>query len=366
MTLQSVQERLGTRMNKLLFRVDGNAFLGAGHVMRCLSLATALKKEGCECTFVVSEDSSVDMIRTRGFSVHNLHSMWNDYGQSLDELIEVVKQEQPSVVVVDSYYADASFLEKLKLHVKTAVIAEKSPVDFKAPVDYFINYNIFMNGVVARPAHLGTLLLGSRYALLREEFATEPVWTEKRLENIVILTGGSDPHNIALDVCESILCDTRFEALGMCVISGPMNPHIRELEALSRSNPRVRVEHAPKSVRSVIDQCDIAISAGGSTLYELCAGAVPTISFSYVDNQLDIVKGFDAMHLIPYAGDIRTGKEETLLRMLNHLETFIQNEGLWMQRRLSMREVCDGNGAQRVAKVLLDVDRVGTESKTSY
>lgn len=344
-------------MKKILFRVDGNAILGAGHVMRCLSLAAALKEEGCQCIFVVSEDSSSDVIQAKGFSVRNLHAMWNDYGQSLEKLLEVVEQEQPEVIVVDSYYASSDFFEELQRHTKTAVIVEKSPVEFEAPVDYFINYNIFMNSVNVHPAPLGTLLLGSKYALLREEFAAEPVWPGKRSGNLVILTGGSDPHNIAMDICEKVLSDKRFEALDLCVVSGPLNPHTRELEALSR-NARVRVEHAPKSVRSVMDQCDVAISAGGSTLYELCAGAVPTISFSYVDNQLDIVKRFDAMQLIPYAGDIRIGKEETLCRIMTHLETFIQDEQLWRQRRENLREVCDGRGAQRVARVLLGAEGV--------
>ncbi|MCR5796546.1 MAG: hypothetical protein K6G63_01315 [Eubacterium sp.] len=39
-----------------------------------------------------------------------------------------------------------------------------------------------------------------------------------------------------------------------------------------------------------MQKCDIAISAAGSTLYELCACGVPTITYTTADNQIKAEK----------------------------------------------------------------------------
>ena len=46
-----------TAMN-VVFRVDASIQMGTGHVMRCLTLADALKNRGAECYFICREHSS--------------------------------------------------------------------------------------------------------------------------------------------------------------------------------------------------------------------------------------------------------------------------------------------------------------------
>lgn len=40
-----------------------------------------------------------------------------------------------------------------------------------------------------------------------------------------------------------------------------------------------------KKMSELMQQCDMAVSAAGSTLYELCACGMPTITYVLADNQ---------------------------------------------------------------------------------
>ena len=48
---------------------------------------------------------------------------------------------------------------------------------------------------------------------------------------------------------------------------------------------------------------DIAVTAGGSTMYELSALGVPMVCFSFVDNQERIVEGFVERGLVGFGGN---------------------------------------------------------------
>lgn len=49
----------------------------------------------------------------------------------------------------------------------------------------------------------------------------------------------------------------------------------------------------------------------GTTLYELCAVGVPSVSFTTADNQLSAVKTFSDVQIIPYAGDACSSLDAT-------------------------------------------------------
>ena len=44
-------------------RTDGNETIATGHLMRCLSIARALKKRGAAVAFLVSDDTSASILQ---------------------------------------------------------------------------------------------------------------------------------------------------------------------------------------------------------------------------------------------------------------------------------------------------------------
>ena len=97
---------------------------------------------------------------------------------------------------------------------------------------------------------------------------------------------------------------------------------------------------------------DIAISAGGTTLYELCACGTPTISYTFVDNQIDNAKQFDEDGLIRYAGDVRDGD---IVKSINSILKKMKDDYKLRKDMSHRMQLCvDGRGTMRVADIMCE------------
>ena len=99
-------------------------------------------------------------------------------------------------------------------------------------------------------------------------------------------------------------------------------------------------------------QSTIAVSAGGSTLYELCACCVPTVTLSYADNQLGNVKGFDSRGLMDYAGNVRN-TDDIGTEVTKRLLTYHDNNDIIQDKVCRMRSMNCRDGAKRLAESLI-------------
>ena len=82
---------------RFMFRVDGNAHIGAGHVMRCMSVAAAADELGVECIFVMSDTSYVDLIAGKGFRFFVLNSEYNELEREITGLTSLICEVSPSL-----------------------------------------------------------------------------------------------------------------------------------------------------------------------------------------------------------------------------------------------------------------------------
>lgn len=59
---------------KVTFRVDASLQIGSGHVMRCLTLADALRETGAKCQFIcrAHPGNLIEHIKSKGFFAHEL------------------------------------------------------------------------------------------------------------------------------------------------------------------------------------------------------------------------------------------------------------------------------------------------------
>jgi spore coat polysaccharide biosynthesis predicted glycosyltransferase SpsG len=103
----------------------------------------------------------------------------------------------------------------------------------------------------------------------------------------------------------------------------------------------------------LMQQCDVAITAGGSTMYELCAVGVPSICFSFAENQKLMVKNFFEKGLALYAGDYHELEDGLFSEIIHSLNYLINNTDTRRVLSNSMRQLVDGNGADRIADYLI-------------
>ena len=67
----------------LVFRVDANDSISAGHVRRCLAIANTWRSKGGECFFVSADDGASPFIESEGFPLEVLESDWTDLESEL-------------------------------------------------------------------------------------------------------------------------------------------------------------------------------------------------------------------------------------------------------------------------------------------
>ena len=107
-------------------------------------------------------------------------------------------------------------------------------------------------------------------------------------------------------------------------------------------------------VADLMKKCDIAVSAAGSTLYELCACGTPTITYVMADNQRAGSEQFEKQGImLMNIGDCRNGAGFTA-RLKRAVEELMKDNSNSLRLRLSgnMQRVVDGYGAYRIADEL--------------
>lgn len=346
----------------IIFRTDGNGTVGSGHVMRCLSIALALKRKGCRCCFVTADSNFQERIENNGFQVRVLDSDYKDMEKELEQFTGILQQENPEMVVVDSYYVTRKYLEELKRYTKVSYIDDL--MDRAHPVDWLINYNIYarkenyVSLYKKEGMPLPKLYLGTAYTPLRLEFFNLPVRQIRRVcKDVLISTGGADPIGLGLALLQRMEKMPHREAWTYHIIVGSHNRNIEVMEKIADKLPNVQLHKNVEHMAELMQMCDVAVSASGSTLYELCACGVPTICYSLADNQQQGLKAFGVLGLMENLQDLRLAEDAPglVLRAISNMAgqyEFREN----MARR--MRTVVDGKGADRLADHLLSLGRV--------
>ena len=126
-------------MKKIVFRVDGNATIGAGHIMRCLSIANAAKEKNIDCIFITSDSSFEQSIVKTGFKNIILNSNYLNISSDFVSFGYFLNKEMPDLVIVDSYFANNDLFDFLKKNFKVLFVDDLNLFDQN--VDYLLNYN---------------------------------------------------------------------------------------------------------------------------------------------------------------------------------------------------------------------------------
>lgn len=339
-------------------RVDGNSHVASGHVMRCISIAKALKEKNQDCLFIVSDTESLDLIEGNGFQVVQVKGKWNDLEVELDALTQVINQYSIKEILVDSYYATNHYLKRLKQMVKVIFIDDLEEEIYEA--DVIVNYSISCDQVAytAKYTQRDTkLLLGPKYTPLRNEFKYLKSTLKENVHDILITSGGSDPYDMILKLIKEILEDNRLKNCNLHVVVGKFYNSMEELELLRKVHDNIIVYKNISNMAEVMAKVDLAISAGGTTLLELCCVRVPTVSFAFADNQLNGIHAYAKLGLIETGGDIRCEEDKVIKDIISKIKVLTTD---YLKRtiiREKMAKVTDGQGAMHIAEEIIALSR---------
>ncbi len=339
--------------------------------MRCLAIAEEIYKLGEDVTFITADRQAIELISEYGFEIVCLDSDWNNLEPELDKLIPIIKEYKVEKLLIDSYYVTERYLSQLRKYVKLIYLDDLGKYPY--PVDILINYNNYADTLGYEKWAIKnntTFLLGCSYAPLREEFRDIQRNLTKDIRNILLTTGGSDSYHVALkfisyiskEWCkemgnsgENDLMNIKHQLkdLTFHVILGKCHPDKKELIKIADKYPNIVLHMMVNNMSHLMRQTDIAITAGGSTMYELCASGVPMITYSFADNQILGVCGFERMGVSKYCGDIRTDEVEVWEKIIKTIVQYRDYGEVYSSSAIENQKLVDGYGACRLAKRLL-------------
>ena len=360
------------------FRTDGNSHIATGHLVRCLSIADACFSLGMKVCFLVSDQESKALLQSFDpacrFPVRILETaVYDDPERELPELLSILSDStsipgfsadsfdtnvtlDDVIFFLDSYYVTEHYLSAVRAVAKVAYLDDLQLFDY--PVDLLINYDVIPESrsatYQAAYQNAARTLLGASYTPLRAQFTNLQPYCRDRVSNILVTTGGSDPYHFCLRLIAAFRENSFLHLCQLHVVVGRLNEDKDKLYKLADELPFLQLHENVSDMASLMTSCDLAVSAAGTTLYELCAAGVPSIGFCLADNQLTAAKTFEEAGIIPCAGDIRCNCDEVLVKIMNFVTDMLENFQKRLTAQATMRQLVDGKGAMRIAKALTE------------
>ena len=347
----------------LYIRADGNADIGMGHVMRCLSVAeAAVSGRKQEPVFITADEGCRGMIEDRGFRVIVLNT---DYKDMMSELVllERLLDRQQDVLLVDSYQVSKEYYLALRKIVKVACFEDMGQA---YPVDLLINYNIYAPGLEqnyklpqtgggAADIYPDKVLLGVKYMPLRKAFQEPSAYKiRNHVTDVTITTGGSDPCFATASFADALIKDPYITEQGihLHLVSGPFNRYADELRRRYQAHEKITIHENVKDMRGLLLGSDVVVSAAGSTIYEVSALGVPMIVFYFAENQRQGAEALETLTDIVNAGCFADDGRAVADRVVDVLKKCICDQSYRLILNQQEKKLIDGKGASRIVAQL--------------
>jgi UDP-2,4-diacetamido-2,4,6-trideoxy-beta-L-altropyranose hydrolase len=341
---------------RVLFLADAGAAVGGGHVMRCLTLAHALTERGANCAFVESRAAAA-VLRRFGWTGEAVLAMATaeDPPGLVRWALSFMQTFEPQTVVVDHYGMGLAEETALKGDSRRVVVIDDL-ADRRHAADLLIDPGFGRRREdYAELLRIGCpVLAGPDYALVRAEFAAaRPRVLSRRarhdpVRRALVSLGLTDVGAITGRVVEALL--PRLEDVRLDVVLGAGAPSLETLASLAAGDRRIRLHIDTDDMASLVADADIAIGAGGSSVWERATLALPSVLAVLADNQAAMAERLQAAGCVIGLDARAAGFEATLVEAWTSL---VADADLRWRLGERSSQLCDGRGAERVAAAVL-------------
>ena len=357
---------------RIAIRTDASLRIGTGHVMRCLTLAGALREKGAEVRFIsrALDGHLIDRIEREGFAADILpapdgtplpeggpaHAAWAEVPVARDaaETAALLDRWPPDWLILDHYAFDREW-ESVAKPATTKLMVIDDLADRPHIADLLLDQNLGRQasdyaGLVPETC---TLLIGPRYALLRPEFAEMrdaalKARAARDPRHILVAMGGVDLPNMTSRVLDALSAATLPKGTTVTVVMGRNAPALAAVQSRVEALPypaRLRID-AP-DMAQLMAEADLAIGGVGVTTWERCALGLPTLMIPIAENQWPLAKhmaSINAAKLCEKLHEIASDVENLLRR----------SEAAKLSETCS--SICDGTGSIRVSRIVMSGD----------
>lgn len=352
---------------RFLFRVDSSYEIGTGHVMRCLTLATALKEKGHDCIFISRNHAGnlISIIEQKGFVVYRLnqdemdfiandeYQQWLGVSEQFDaeQVVNLIANMNIDCCIVDHYGLSAIWENIIRSFIPKIVVIDDLAnrihnCDILLDQNYFENYlNRYQNLLTDNTVKL----LGPYYCLLRNEFLKlRNIQKIKKENQILVNFGGVGRFNFLNIVLKAVSVVDRFNYV---VITGQLNEEEYSF-LLSKFNMKhIKILCTTENMPELMSESAFSIGACGSTVWERFCLGLNSALVEVANNQTELLQYLSKQALIFNLGSIEHISPQGLIDFLQQLN--LDSERL-RERSLVIQQLVDGLGVNRVVETILE------------
>ena len=332
-------------MKRAALRCDASPAIGAGHVMRCLTLADILARKGWRCDFFCAEE----WIAATDHAVHQMGS--------IDDPREI-SQSNPQgwdLLVIDHYGLDQEFESACRVLAKKILVIDDL-ADRPHDCDVLLDQTPGRRAAAYEelvPAEC-LVLAGSEYALLGRQYHRNRSAAISRrraagsVERILVNFGATDPINATALILD--LLSRKNIPAAIDVVIGKSSAHLDGLRTLVEKLPlEVTLHIDPGDMAAIMKSADLAIGAGGVGALERCCLGLPSLVLEIAENQTLMAANLDAAGAACNLGGIDRLAENSIVGDIAEL---LGNSARRADMARAAANICDGLGAERVAEAI--------------
>jgi UDP-2,4-diacetamido-2,4,6-trideoxy-beta-L-altropyranose hydrolase len=315
--------------------------------MRCLALAQAWEDSGGQAVFAIAEAplGVKQRLTTEGFSVLRVAGLPGSVTDA-KTTTALANQLDAAWVVVDGDRFGAAFLTRLHSSGRRILLLDDFADRPAFPAHIVVNPNLGASwrdyrDKVSRHA----LLLGPSYVFLRREFTsprTQRTFPESA-RKILVTLGGSDPENLAPRIAHILAGIPGYE------VTVVMGPGYRKSIPSNPKNHKLRILRNPTNIRQLMETADVAVIAGGGTLWELLYLGCAVLSYARNPVQQRIVEELAEKGAATHLG--ATQKFDPAVLAISLAEV-AKSKTTRIKMAEVGRQIVDGRGALRVLSVM--------------
>lgn len=342
---------------KILFRADGSAAIGLGHVVRSCALANMLRDE-FECWFIIRDPlpalkEEILKFCTRVIELPANMSVEDEQQAWIGQL------RGTEIVVLDGYNFLPAYQQAiLQQHAGLVCIDDLHNIQFFS--DAVINHAPGINVRDYDIASYTGVFTGPDYVLLRPPFleAVKRRQRKSTIRNLFICFGGTDYNNLTQKSLGAVMAAGSFEEIH--VVTGAAYIHQEHLEAfanqyyMANANTRIILHHklSAEEMAETIALCDVGICPCSSMLLELCSVGIGIISGYFIDNQLLMYEQLSASGVFTGVGDYNNLDLGQFSEIIRNMSIGHVNEQISRQQQL-----VDGLSPVRLRKLFSKLDK---------
>lgn len=362
-------------MTKVVFRVDASNQIGTGHIIRCLTLAKALKEKNTTCVFICRENTGdlCTRIEGEGFKVlklqkaHNKiisdfskkrleHADWLGVEQKVDaeEIIQIISNsDSPDWLIVDHYGIDFEWEQMLRPHVNKIMVIDDI-ADRQHDCDLLLDQNFGSSkkryeGLVPSEC---IQLHGPSYALLNPSFSRLRKSISARdgkINRILVYFGGGEDALEMILLTLEVFNSRELKDIHLDVVVPKSFENHSSLKAVLLKRGNIKIFSVLPDLVELICQADLSIGAGGSTTWERCCLGLPSLVISMASNQLPSCLALARDGYIFFLG-LQTEVTSHIIR--DFLNTLLKSPQSIQNMSSHCLKLVDGLGLSRIIGVL--------------